>query len=82
MVAGVVCMAIAWGGGGVVSSVPEDPTVGTILGDVYDAFIGLLMGQSLLLIVAGTAIAIVAWSLQRRQRRRAVERMLGPREIG
>jgi hypothetical protein len=84
MAAGVVCMAVAWVGGGVVSGVPEDPTVGSILGDVYDAFIGLLMGQSLLLIVAGTAIAVVAWIAagrrERRQRRRAVEQMFGPRD--
>lgn len=80
MVAGLVSTAVAWFGGDVVSGVPEDPTVGTIVGDVYDAFIGLLLGQSLLLIGAGAALAVVAWIAQRRQRRRAVARMLGPRE--
>lgn len=82
MLAGIVSMAVAWAGGGVVSDIPEDPAVGTIVGDVYDAFVGLLMAQSLLLIGAGAALAVVAWVLQRRQRRRAVARMLGPRDRG
>jgi hypothetical protein len=83
MVAGLVSLAVAWVGGGVVSRAPEDLTVRTIIGEVYDAFIGLLLAQSLLLVAAGAAIAVVALFAARRrersQRRREVERMFGPR---
>jgi hypothetical protein len=83
MVAGLVSLAVAWVGGGVVRRAPEDLTVRTIIGEVYDAFIGLLLAQSLLLVAAGAAIAVVALFAARRrersQRRREVERMFGPR---
>ena len=70
MVAGLVTLAVAWVGGGVVAGVPDDPTVGVIAEDVYASFTSLLIGQSLLLILAGALIAVIAWVLVRRHRQR------------
>ena len=69
MIAGLVSLAAVWLGGGVATSLPDDPTAGEVVGDVYDAFASLLVGQSLLLLLGGFVIALVAWiALRRRDR--------------
>jgi hypothetical protein len=69
MLAGLVTLAVAWVGGGTVAAFPDDPTAGQVAGQVYDAFLSVLVDQSLLLVVAGAAVAVLAWTVLRLRRR-------------
>ncbi len=60
VVAGIVSLVIAWLGSGVVGRVPDDPVAALIAKGAYDAFVEVLVLQSLLLIALGTFIALVA----------------------
>jgi hypothetical protein len=65
--AGMVTLAVAWLGGEAITSASADPTVREVTSEVYAAFLGLLVVQSVLLIVSGLFIALAAWLLLRRR---------------
>jgi hypothetical protein len=78
-VAGLLSLIAVWAGGRYVAGVPDAPAARQLTSEVYDAFLRVLVAQSLILAIAGIALALVAWFVQVRDRRRATERMLGPR---
>ena len=63
--AGAVTLAVAWAGGEAIGNASSDTTVRQVTSEVYDAFLGLLVVQSLLLILAGLLIALIAWAIRR-----------------
>ena len=63
--AGAVTLVVAWAGGEAIGGASSDSTVRQVTSEVYDAFLGLLVVQSLLLILAGLLIALVAWAIRR-----------------
>lgn len=66
MIAGAVSIVVAWAGSGVAAGMPADPTAGRIAGDTYDAFVEVLIIQSLLLVAVGLFIVLMSWILQQR----------------
>jgi len=80
--AGGASLLVLWVAGAYVTRIPSQPAARTITSEVYDAFITVLRDQAIVLVVAGAVILVVAWILGRRARRRAVRRMVGPREAG
>ncbi len=80
--AGLVSLAVIWLAGAYVTRIPDAKAAQTITSEVYDAFLTTLREQAMVLVVAGGVIVVVAWFLGRRARRRAVARMLGPRDAG
>jgi len=80
--AGLASLLVIWVAGAYVTRIPQQATARTITGQVYDAFVQLLRDQAIALVIAGVAVVVVAWFLGRRSRRRAVARMLGPRDAG
>ena len=65
--AGAITLAIAWAGGEAIETAASDTTVRQVVSEVYSAFLGLLVVQSVLLIVVGLLIALAAWAIQRRR---------------
>jgi hypothetical protein len=61
MVAGLVSVAVVWLAGGVIAGVSDEPVTRDVAGDVVDAFASLLTAQSLILVLFGAVIALVAW---------------------
>ena len=55
MIAGAVSIVVAWLGSGIVADVPTDPVAGTVARDAYDAFVEVLIVQSLLLVAVGAS---------------------------
>ena len=78
--AGLVSIATVWLTGRYVSTIPDGPAAQKIAGEVYGAFALVLWQQAIALVVVGVVIAATSWVLDRVHRRRAVARMLGPRE--
>jgi hypothetical protein len=78
-VAGAVSLAVLWVAGGYVSSVPDAEVARRVAGEVYDAFLSLLLVQAALLVAVGLVLAVFSWLVARGERRRATARMLGPR---
>ena len=66
--AGAVTLVAAWLGGAAVGNASSDVTVRQMSTEVYSAFTGLLVWQSLILIVGGIGLVVVAWMLMRRRR--------------
>jgi hypothetical protein len=60
VVAGLVSLVIAWLGGGIVGRAPEDPVAALVVKGAYDAFVEVLVLQSLLLIAIGAFLTLVA----------------------
>jgi hypothetical protein len=79
-VAGAVSFAVVWGAGRYVSGVPDAPVARQLAGQVYDALLNQLVVQAVLLVAVGSLLAVASWIGQRGERRRATQRMLGPRE--
>jgi VIT1/CCC1 family predicted Fe2+/Mn2+ transporter len=65
--AGLVTLVVAWVGGEAIGTATSDPTVRQVATEVYSAFLSLLVLQSVLLIVVGLLIALIAWAIQRRR---------------
>ena len=63
--AGVLTLVAAWAGGEAIAGASRDATVRQVASEVYRAFLDLLVIQSMVLILTGTLIAIVAWVIQR-----------------
>jgi hypothetical protein len=61
MVAGLVSAAAVWLAGGLIAGVSDEPVTRDVAGDVFDAFASLLTAQSLILVLSGAVIALVAW---------------------
>jgi hypothetical protein len=80
--AGLASLIVLWVAGAYVTRIPTQPAAQTITSEVYDAFITVLRDQAIVLMIAGALILVVAWGLGRRARRRAVRRMVGPRDRG
>ncbi len=78
-VAGTVSLLVLWLAGRYVTSVQDAEVARRLTEEVYDAFLRLLIGQSALLVVVGLGLVVLAGFGRRRGRRRATERMLGPR---
>ncbi len=78
--AGLASLIVLWVAGAYVTRIPTQPAAQTITSEVYDAFITVVRDQAVVLVVAGAVILVVAWVLGRRARRRAVRRMVGPRD--
>jgi hypothetical protein len=79
-VAGAASLLVLWLAGRYIAKVPDAPVARELTGQVYDAFLNQLIVQSVLLFVVGMLIAVVSWLAQRGERRRATQRMLGPRQ--
>jgi hypothetical protein len=77
--AGLVSFAVIWLTGQYVPTIPEAPLARRITGGVLEAFLEQLRYQTIALVLTGVAVVAAAQLLGRRQRRRAVARMLGPR---
>ena len=77
--AGLISLFAVWAAGLYVAAVPDTPVARQVTREVFDAFLGVLIAQSFVLVAAGVALSIVAWLAVARERRRATERMLGPR---
>lgn len=60
MVAGLVSAAAVWLAGGVIAGVSDEPVTRDVAGGVFDAFASLLTVQSLILVLFGAVIALVA----------------------
>jgi hypothetical protein len=71
MVAGLVSVAAVWLAGGVVAGVSDEPVIRDVAGDVFDAFASLLTTQSLILVLFGAVMALVAWMAYQLRRPRA-----------
>jgi len=67
--AGLITILLIWLAGGYLTAIPDDQTGRRAASEAYDAFLGLLIAQSALLIVVGLLVALVAWILGRRRRR-------------
>jgi hypothetical protein len=67
VVAGIVSLVIAWLGSGIVGRAPDDPVAALIAKGAYDAFVEVLVLQSLLLIAIGAFIALVTRLLATRR---------------
>ena len=78
-IAGLLSLLAVWSAGLYVSAVPDAPLARQLTREVYDAFLDVLVAQSIVLVAVGLALAVVAWYVQARHRRRAMARMLGPR---
>jgi hypothetical protein len=78
-VAGAVSLVVLWLAGRYISSVPDAPAARRLTADVYDAFLAVLVGQAVALVVVGLAVAVASWLVERGHRRRSTRRMLGPR---
>ncbi len=78
-IAGVLSLLAVWSAGLYVAEVPDAPVARQLTREVYDAFLSQLIGQSIVLVAFGLAVAVIAWYVQVRDRRRATKRMLGPR---
>jgi len=78
--AGLLSIAIVWFAGRAVTGATDLAVTRRILGAAYDAVTSSLLTQAIVLVVAGLVVWAIAWVLERQGRRRAVERMLGPRE--
>lgn len=68
MVAGAVTLVAAWVGGAAVGNASTDPTVRQMSTEVYSSFTGLLVWQSVILMLGGLLLAVIAWVLVRRRR--------------
>ena len=79
-VAGAASFAVLWGAGRYISSVPDAPVARQLAGQVYDALLNQLVVQAVLLVAVGSLLAVASWIGQRGERRRATQRMLGPRQ--
>ena len=67
MIAGAASILVAWFGSGIVANVSADPVAGQIAKGAYDAFVEVLVIQSLLLVAVGLFVALIAWILTRRR---------------
>lgn len=70
IVAGLVSLATAWIGGGVVGAIPEQAQGRAVATEVYDAFAVRLVQQSMLLVLVGLVLAVGSWVVLRRRRAR------------
>ncbi len=77
--AGLVSFAIIWLAGEYLPTIPAEPLARRITSHVLEAFLEQLRYQTIALVLTGVAVVVLALLLGRRQRRRAVARMLGPR---
>lgn len=80
--AGIASLVIVWLSGLYVTRIPDAPVAQQITAEVYAAFLITLALQAAALVLAGLAIALAAWIIERRRRRRAIEEMVGPRTNG
>lgn len=78
--AGLLSIAAVWLVGRSLTGATDLAVTRRIIGAVYDAITSPLLTQATVLVVAGLVVWAVAWVLERRGRRHAVARMLGPRE--
>jgi hypothetical protein len=78
-IAGLLSLLAVWSAGRYVSAVPDAEVAQQLTREVYDAFLDVLVAQSIILVAVGLALAVVGWYAQVRNRRRATARMLGPR---
>jgi hypothetical protein len=78
IVAGIISLVVAWFGSGIVRGVPRDPVTATIAKSAYDAFVEVLVLQSLLLVAVGAVVALVARLALGRRATRAAEVGLTP----
>ncbi len=69
--AGMITIAVAWLMGRYVATIPDADVGREVASEVYDAFLGQLIAQSLVLVVVGLLIAVVAWMLGRARSSRA-----------
>lgn len=79
VVAAILSILVVWAAGRYVSGVPDAQVARQLTREVYQAFFTMLVAQSVVLIVVGVGLAVAGWYAQVRERRRATERMLGPR---
>jgi hypothetical protein len=77
--AGLVSIVLVWLAGESLRSGSDAPIARQITGDVGTVFLAVLREQAIVLVIVGMVIAVAAWVLARRARRRATARMLGPR---
>jgi hypothetical protein len=66
--AGAVTLVAAWVGGESVGGASSDSTVRAVTTEVYQAFLVLLIWQTVLVMLAGIVIALIAWLVVRRRR--------------
>lgn len=78
-IAGLLSLLAVWSAGPYVSAVPDAQVARQLTREVFDAFLAVLVMQSIILVAVGLALAVLAWYVQVRDRRRATARMLGPR---
>ena len=79
VVAAVLSILVVWVAGRYVAGVPDAQVARQVTREVYQAFLSMLVAQSVILIIVGVGLAFAGWYAQIRDRRRATERMLGPR---
>jgi hypothetical protein len=82
VVAGIVSLVVAWFGSGVVGGVPRDAVAAAIAKSAYDAFVEVLILQSLLLVAVGAFVALVARLALGRRASAAAEVALAPGPSG
>jgi hypothetical protein len=71
MIAGLISLGVVWVGGAAAPASIDDATLRLVAGEMYDALTVALVIQSIALVLAGLAIALVAWALVRRRGPRA-----------
>ena len=77
--AGAASLALVWLGGRYLTGLPDAPVVRRLAGDLYASLLASLVVQAAALVAVGLVIALLAWMIGRRQRRRAVRQLVGPR---
>jgi len=71
IVAGLISLVVAWLGSGIVGGLPRDAIAAAIAKSAYDAFVEVLVLQSLLLMALGSFVALVARFIVSRRARDA-----------